>query len=836
MDNTVGRLELPPSRSMDAVSPDVGGRSRAPLPVLEGSSFYKSFFENLAQYAFSKDAQGRYTFVNQPLCDLLQRPLEEILGFTDYDFYPVSLAAKYRKDDQQVLSTLTPMESVEVYQLPSHAKIHVQVLRMPARDASGAVIGVQGLFWDVTDRKRKEATLVREHEFLSALLDHVPDMIYFKDVESRFIKCSRSVATRLGLENVSEIIGKTDFDLFAREHAVQAVQDEQEIMQTGRPLIAKVEKEVKKDGTEVWVLTTKVPLRNKLGIPIGTFGISKEITELKRVEAELALARDAALESARLKSEFLANMSHELRTPMNAIIGMTGFLLQTELGAEQRDFAETIRTSASALLEIVSDILDFSRIEAGGMSLQQVGFDLRELAETSLDLVGHKAQAQGLELVLRFLPGVRQRLKGDPHRLRQVLLNLLSNAIKFTETGEIVVEVGVVSASPERSEIRFEVRDTGIGIPAHAHQRIFDSFTQADGTTTRKYGGTGLGLSICQRLVDLMGGKIGFESEEGRGSTFWFQIPLEHDPLAPAAGADWVPPRAARALVVCDHVSTGRMLADFLRALGVRVDLAEDTASAQTACARAVQEAAPFTLVLVEHRLPLIDGLGFVQSLQRDPSTSGLRPILITSPGLAIKLTKAPQEGVGGCLAKPIKPSRLLDSISSIGASTITITNATGRTGAGETASSEAGFPPSLRILLAEDNPLNRKVALRQLKQLGLSADAAENGLEAVRRLESHAYDILVLDCQMPFMDGYEVARTIRKREQVAAQFDGRAVRPLHIIAMTANALEGDREKCLNAGMDDYLSKPAKTGDLRSALQRGVERLGLVAASVSTGE
>ncbi len=782
-----------------------------------------TFLENLSQNVFCKDLDGRYTFANPRLCVLLQRPLEELTGLTDYDLHPASLAAKYRKDDEQVLTSGEPLECVEIFQLPSLERIHVQTLKMVMRDETGRVVGIQGLFWDVTARRLKEAELLREREFLSALLDHIPDMIYFKDAESRFVKCSRSVATRLGFASPDEIIGKTDFDLFAREHAVQAVQDEQEVMRTGVPIVAKVERELQKDGREVWVLTTKAPLRNKLGIAIGTFGISKEITELKKIEADLAQARDAALESVRLKTEFLANISHELRTPMNAIIGMTGFLLQTELRPEQRDFAETIRTSASALLEIISDILDFSRIEAGGLTLERRGFDLSEAVETAIELVAHKARAQGLELVLRLPPGVPRRLNGDPHRIRQVLLNLLSNAIKFTEAGEVVVRVSTLAEDPVRTRLRFEVSDTGIGIPAGAQRRIFESFTQADGSTTRKHGGTGLGLSICKRLVEMMQGTISFESQPGAGTRFWFDLPLDKDPLKPATGPDYVPVKRLRSLVVCDHATTRSMLEEHLAALGFQAECVADAAAARRACEQTAAQAGQFDLALVEHRLPLIDGFSLVDALKQDERTRHLRIVLLTAPGLALKLRKEGHSQIEDFLAKPVKPSRLTECLCGL-----VNPSSTANTPEPPPEPSPHTATPAtshLRILLAEDNPLNRKVALRQLKQLGFSADAVENGLEAVRRLEQQAYDLLLLDCQMPFMDGYEVARTVRERERVAASFDGQPVQRLYILAMTANAMEGDREKCLNAGMDDYLSKPAKTSELSAALQKGMEFL-----------
>src|SRR5437867_2969709 len=509
---------------------DITERKRAEQAVRDSEVLYHSLVESLPQNIFRKDRAGRFTFGNARFCAELRRPLEEIIGKTDFDLFPKELAEKYQRDDQRVMETGAPFDAVEEHRTPDRGKIYVQVIKTPLYDASGNVLGIQGMFWDVTERKKMEVALAYERDLLRALLDNIPDNIYFKDTQSRFVKVGQALARKFGLQDPEEAVGKTDFDFFTAEHAQAAYEDEQFIGRTGQPIIGKMEKETWHDGRVTWGLTTKMPFRDKDGKIIGTFGVTKDITQLKETERELAEARDVALESARLKSEFLANMSHEIRTPMNGIIGMTGLLMDTDLSDDQRDFAETIRSSADALLTIINDVLDFSKIEAGKLSIESISFDLRDIVESTVELLAERAEVKAIELASWVLDDVPRHLRGDPGRLRQVLTNLVGNAIKFTEHGEVVVRVTKENETEERVTIRCAVTDTGIGIPGEAQDKLFQAFTQADGSLTRRYGGTGLGLAISKQLVELMGGRIGMESTPGAGSTFWFVLPLEKQP------------------------------------------------------------------------------------------------------------------------------------------------------------------------------------------------------------------------------------------------------------------------------------------------------------------
>jgi two-component system sensor histidine kinase/response regulator len=820
---------------------DITERKRTEEALRDSELLYHSLVENLPQNIFRKDLQERFTFVNQRFCETLGKPRAEIIGKTDFDFFPSELALKYRRDDRRVIDAQETFETVEAHQTPEHGKIYVQVVKTPLFDTTGKVSGTQCMFWDVTARKKTEELLAYERDLLRALLENVPDRIYFKDVQSRFLKCSRALAGIFGVADPEQVVGKSDFDFFSEEHARAAYEGEQQIITTGRPIIGVTEKETWRDGHESWVLSTKMPYRNKDGAIIGTFGVSKDITALKVAERELALARDVALESVRVKSEFLATVSHEIRTPMNGIIGMSGLLLDTEMTAEQRDYAETVRDSAEALLNIINDILDFSKIEAGKLTFEIIDFDLREVVESAIDLLAHRAQGKGVELAA-FLPEeVPLELRGDPGRLRQVLVNLIGNALKFTEQGEVVVRVAKESETERYVSLLFTVRDTGIGIAPEAQSRIFHSFTQADGSTTRKYGGTGLGLAISKQLVELMDGQLAVESSLGQGSTFSFTARLEKQ-LPRAAAIEPAPNILAgrRVLIVDDHATNRQLLERQAKAWGMLPVCVDSGAAALQTLRTAALAGTGFDLALLDLQMPGMDGLSLAQTIHSDSAMAAIRMVMLTSFGKRLDAPTLARAGIAAFLLRPIKQARLFDCLSKVMTGENCLTSPIIR--AHVAAASPLPLAPvvghsKLRILLAEDNLVNQKVTLLQLRKLGFSADTVASGTEAVAALEQVPYDVVLMDCQMPEMDGFEATRVVRRREQGGGT-NATAKSPIHIIAMTANALEGDRVECLAAGMDDYVAKPVELAELSAALQRALARLpaptlGIPASSVT---
>ncbi|MCA9075787.1 MAG: response regulator [Planctomycetaceae bacterium] len=770
---------------------------------------YNSLVENLPVGLIRKDLEGVMQFVNQPVCKEFGLPLIEIVGKTDYDFFPHELAEKYRADDHAVIQSGEVFEDVESHRTPEGDWRYVHVIKAPVIDADGETVGVQLIFWDETDRKRAEEELKASEARKRAIFETSLDCLIISNEQGQIVEFNRAAEQTFGYTRAEALGQDMDELLIAPTLPIDdqrafrrfsVIGEESSLL--GKRLEVPL---VRRNGEEFIAEMAMQPIPLEGTVHYAT--VLHDITNRKRNEAALQNAKEAAEAASQAKSAFLANMSHEIRTPMNAILGMTSLVLDTSLQSEQRENLLIVQDSTESLLSLINDILDFSKIEAGRLDLHPATFPLRDRIGDTMKSLSNRAHDKGLELACHISPDVPDHLIGDIGRLRQIIINLIGNAIKFTDTGEVVLDIGVESRGNAEVDLKFTVTDTGIGIPPDRQDTIFEVFEQVDSSTTRRFGGTGLGLAISTRLVQLMNGRIWVESQVGAGSTFCFTAQLgvadEQDSGLSEHGLDSL--SGLSVLIVDDNETNLHILQEMLQNWGMHVALANNAPDALTMLRESGTSDNPVQLLLTDAHMPHADGFWLIEQIRQDKALKSLTAMILTSGEAAGDFDRSESLQVNRFMTKPVKQSELLDSIGSA----FDITAVMQQRSAAD--DQPVQHLRGLKILLAEDSLPNQKLAIGLLSKLGHDVHVANDGVAALDKWKSQHFDLILMDVQMPHMDGLEATRLIRKREEASR-------RHIPIIAMTAHAMRGDQELCLNSGMDAYVAKPIRPEDLFSTI------------------
>ena len=657
---------------------------------------------------------------------------------------------------------------------------------------------------DISDRKHMEAELSEQLDLVEGLIEAIPLPVYIKDAEGRYLRLNRAFEIFIGIKR-EDFIGKTLYELLARDDARFHSEMDTELLARGGTQTYETIVHGR-DGLSHNAIYRKATLTRRDGSIYGLLGTIIDITDRKKAEIEMQLAKEAAEAASRAKSDFLANMSHEIRTPMNGIIGMTDLALDTALTEEQREFLGIVKSSAESLLTIINDILDFSKIEAGKLLVEEISFDLHRVVAETLKTMALRAHEKRIELVFEIMPDVPRHVLGDPSRLRQILINLIGNSIKFTHEGEIAVRAELSPTIGKQPHIQFSVRDTGIGIATDKQQSIFEAFSQEDTSTTRRFGGTGLGLSISRRLVELMQGRIWLESEPGKGSTFFFSLELKTDSQPPEAGTSHIVLRGRHILVVDDNTTNCRILSSMLAHWDVKTTLADGGSTAIEILRKTPQA---FDCILLDAHMPEMDGYELALNI-RGPLAIMTPMIMLSSGALRGDGQRCQEVGISGYFSKPISSEELLAALCRV----FDICRNENSVPSNQLVTRHAlrELQRSLEVLLVEDHPVNQKLAIGLLQKWGHHPTLASNGQEALDILAIRNFNVVLMDMHMPLMGGVEATCAIRAREVA----EGRPRTP--IIAMTAAAMQSDKDACIAAGMDDYLAKPIRAKDLLEKL------------------
>ena len=789
---------------------DITERKRMELELAESEMRFRDMALCSADWVWEIDSSDRYTFCSDNVIHLIGYTATEVLGKTPFDFMTVEDSENISKEFHSIAMKKTNVVNMENRILDKDGNIHILLTNgVPVLDKNGNLLGYRGVDRDITEQRKAEEELNKALKANETILESVPFGMMIIGRDKRIISANRIATDLLGRKS-EELEGNICHNFICPTEAGKCP-----ILDLGGKVDYSEKYLLDINGKKVPIIKSVIPIElNNENVLLEAF---VDISRQKRAEEE-------AKKASNIKSVFLANMSHEIRTPMNGVIGMTGLLLETDLNPEQMDFTITIQESAESLMSIINDILDFSKMEVGKLLLEEIDFDLRTMLGSIADLAAIRLREnKNIELMMNVDSEVPSLLKGDPGRLRQIIINLLWNAIKFTSEGEIVLSVNIERETDNRVLLKFSVSDTGVGISKNKLWNLFDPFTQADSSTTRKYGGTGLGLTISRQIANLLGGEIGVESTPEKGSTFWFTADMIIRKPAQVFRKEKTDETALlnslNILIVDDNQTNRTILAGMMKCWGCRYQEAASGDSALIILRNALLKDDPFDIAVLDMQMPDMDGETLGWEIKKDPALRDTLLLImytsIAARGDAVRMLKA---GFSAYLTKPVKTSQFRDCL-------ISMHREENRSGSGYDTrgiitkhSLAESRKEECRILLAEDNPVNRKVALKILEKLGYSAIPVENGIEAVQELEKYDYDLVLMDIQMPEMDGFEATDIIRDPLSSVLNHE------VPVIAMTAHAMDGDREKCIQAGMDDYISKPVKPEILTKVIKKVLSR------------
>ncbi|MBW2128313.1 MAG: PAS domain S-box protein [Deltaproteobacteria bacterium] len=811
---------------------DITKRIETEKALRESEEKYRTILQNTQEGYYETDLAGNLVFFNNSMCRILGYERDELLKMNFRDYMDGANAKKVYQVFNQVFRSGQPDKGFGWELVRKDGKtVYVESSVTPITDKNGKVTGFRGVLRDITERKRAEEEIKRYSEHLEemvqqrtadlqaseekyrTILASIEDGYYEVDLAGNLVFCNDALCKITGYSR-DEMIGLNNRDYMEPRNAHKLYLSYHQVYETGVPVRSVEWEMISKDGTRKHMENSISLIRDAEGRPIGFRGIVRDVTERKRLENELVKKTELANAASKAKSDFLANMSHEIRTPLNGILGMIELLKETRLEDQQKKIVDSINSEASSLYGLINNILDFSKIEARKLELEEVLFDLSLMIDDIAAVMSIRASQKNLSFKITMDPAIPSWVIGDPGRLRQILNNLLSNALKFTQKGEIALSGEVVEEFGKKVKVRFSVRDTGIGIAEHKQKIIFESFTQADTSTTRRFGGTGLGISIAKQLAELMGGEIGVESREGKGSTFWFTVVFKREKVRPALSSQQVPNLKNLRVMVVDPNQSGLVrTSTCLRSWGCNPLGVSRGADALRMLEEARKKGEPFDLILTEVHMPQMNGFALAEEIRAMGPFAKIPIIALTSAGAVGEGDKCREIGIQGYLTRPINDDDLRRAIELVLALPMKGGKKDYKLITRYTVSEMK--KRAFRILLVEDYPTNQEVAMRHLEAAGYQVELAENGREAVEMFKKGNFDLILMDIQMPVMDGWQATAAIREHEKNSVK---KPMGHVPIIAMTAHALKDDRDKCLEVGMDDYITKPVRRKELLSVV------------------